>query len=204
MLRPGAGASSCLARHEVERFRCPDPARAGRRHPGPVATRRRHRGGPVRSGPGVRLEKSADDTRVYQVGDEVTYTYTVTNTGPEELTGLSVADDRVTGVTCDSTTLAPAGQSGDSTTCTGTYRVTAADAKRGEVINRAVATAENGTVRSNQDQARITVGKKPCDEKHDKQCKPKPKPCHEKHGKHDKQCKPKPKPCHGKDFCRSM
>ncbi|WP_406013846.1 hypothetical protein OG520_18040 [Streptomyces sp. NBC_00984] len=170
----------------------------------------------VRSGPGVRLEKSADDTRVYQVGDEVTYTYTVTNTGPEELTGLSVADDRVTGVTCDSTTLAPAGQSGDSTTCTGTYRVTAADAKRGEVVNRAVATAENGTVRSNQDQARITVGKKPCDAKHDKQCKPKPKPkpCHDKHGKqckpkpchdkHDKQCKPKPKPCHGKDFCRSM
>ncbi|MFD8743043.1 hypothetical protein [Streptomyces sp. NPDC059616] len=93
--------------------------------------------------------------------------------------------------------------------CTGTYRVTAADARRGEVVNRAVATAENGTVRSNQDQARISVAKdakKPCDSKHDKKCKPKPKPtpkpCHDKHDKHDKKCKPKPKPtpkpCHDK------
>ncbi|MFD0295030.1 hypothetical protein [Streptomyces sp. NPDC127118] len=74
--------------------------------------------------------------------------------------------------------------------CTGTYRVTVADARRGEVVNRAVATAENGTVRSNQDQARISVAKdakKPCDSKHDKKCKPKPKP--------------KPKPCHGKSIC---
>ncbi|MGQ7751083.1 DUF7507 domain-containing protein [Streptomyces sp. WC2508] len=155
--------------------------------------------------PGLRLTKTVDDSRKYEVGDEVRYTYTVTNTGSQELTGVSVTDDRVTGVTCEETTLAPAGQSGDSTTCTGTYRVTAADARRGEVVNRAVATAENGTVRSNQDQARISVvkdGKKPCDSKHDKKCKPKPKPkpCHDKH---DKKCKPKPKPkpCHGKSIC---
>ncbi|MEV5198796.1 hypothetical protein [Streptomyces sp. NPDC053720] len=169
--------------------------------------------------PGLRLAKTVDDSRTYKVGDEVTYTYTVTNTGSRELTGISVTDDRVTGVTCEATTLAPAGQSGDSTTCTGTYRVTAADAKRGEVVNRAEATAENGTVRSNQDQARISVEKKPCEGKH---CKPKPpskpKPCHDKHDKHDKKCKPKPchdkhdkkckpkpkpKPCHGKSLCHS-
>ncbi|MFG2215192.1 hypothetical protein ACGFN1_09985 [Streptomyces sp. NPDC048685] len=168
--------------------------------------------------PGLLLTKTVDDSHKYEVGDEVTYTYTVTNTGSQELTGVSVTDDRVTGVTCEATTLAPAGRSGDSTTCTGTYRVTAADARRGEVVNRAVATAENGTVRSNQDQARISVvkdGKKPCDSKHDKKCKPKPKPkpCHDKHDKkckpkptpkpchdkHDKKCKPKP--CHGKSIC---
>ncbi|MEV1041937.1 hypothetical protein AB0J01_35595 [Streptomyces sp. NPDC050204] len=157
--------------------------------------------------PGLLLTKTVDDSHKYEVGDEVTYTYTVTNTGSQELTGVSVTDDRVTGVTCEATTLAPAGRSGDSTTCTGTYRVTAADARRGEVVNRAVATAENGTVRSNQDQARISVAKdakKPCDSKHDKKCKPKPKPkpCHDKH---DKKCKPKPKPkpkpCHGKSIC---
>ncbi|MFF5422639.1 DUF7507 domain-containing protein, partial [Streptomyces misionensis] len=174
--------------------------------------------------PGLHLAKTVDDSRVYRVGDEVTYTYTVTNTGSQELTGLSVTDDRVTtGVTCRVTTLAP----GASTTCTGTYTITAADAGRGEVVNTAVATAENGTVRSNEDRARVTVEKKPCEGKHckpkpceGKHCKPKPKPdpkpkpCPDKPGepgkpgKHDKggeHCKPKPKPepkpCHGKDLC---
>ncbi|MFF1917899.1 hypothetical protein ACFVYE_41480 [Streptomyces sp. NPDC058239] len=150
--------------------------------------------------PGLRLTKTVDDSRRYRVGEKVTYTYTVTNTGPRELTGVGVTDDRVTGVTCGVTALAPAGQSGDSTTCTGTYRVTDADAKRGTVTNLAVAAAENGTVRSNQDQARIAVEKKSC---HDKHCKPKPKPkpkpCHDKHCKP----KPKPKPCHGKNPCHS-
>ncbi|MCX4966808.1 hypothetical protein OHA98_18585 [Streptomyces sp. NBC_00654] len=36
---------------------------------------------PVRAGPGLLLEKSADDTRMYRAGDEVTYTYTVAHTG---------------------------------------------------------------------------------------------------------------------------
>ncbi|MDK0521142.1 hypothetical protein [Streptomyces sp. ML-6] len=165
--------------------------------------------------PGLHLVKTVDASRVYRVGDEVTYTYTVTNTGSQELTGVSVTDDRVTtGVTCGATTLAPAGQAGDSTTCTGTYTITAADARRGEVTNLAVATAENGTVRSNEDRARVTVGKKPCEGKH---CKPKPdpkpKPCPDKPGKPGKpskpgkhhkgseHCKPEPKPCHGKDLC---
>ncbi|MFE7618691.1 hypothetical protein [Streptomyces sp. NPDC057496] len=160
---------------------------------------------------GLHLAKSVDDSRSYRVGDEVTYTYTVTNTGSQELTGISVTDDRVTDVTCRATTLAP----GASTTCTGTYTVTAADAERGEVVNTAVATAENGTVRSNEDRACVTVEKKPCEGKH---CKPKPdpkpKPCPDKPGKpgkYDKggeggeHCKPKPKPepkpCHGKDLC---
>ncbi|MFE5089891.1 hypothetical protein ACFRCI_05725 [Streptomyces sp. NPDC056638] len=158
--------------------------------------------------PGLRLTKTVDDSRRYRVGEKVTYTYTVTNTGSQELTGVGVTDDRVARVTCGATALAPAGQSGDSTTCTGTYRVTDADAKRGKVTNLAVATAENGTVRSNQDQARIAVEKKSC---HDKHCKPKPKPkpkpCHDKHDKHDKHCKPKPKPkpkpCNGKKPCYS-
>ncbi|MFF2011879.1 hypothetical protein ACFVWY_22740 [Streptomyces sp. NPDC058195] len=153
--------------------------------------------------PSLSLAKTVDDTRTYRVGDTVTYTYTVTNTGSQELTGIAVNDDRVTGVTCEATTLAP----GASTTCTGTYTVTQADADRGEVVNNALATARNGTVVSNTDQARITVEKKqPCEGKH---CKPKPnpkpKPCHDKHDKHDKKCKPKPKPkpCHKKSYCHA-
>ncbi|WP_411145120.1 hypothetical protein [Streptomyces sp. x-80] len=98
---------------------------------------------PVQRGPGVRLVKSADETREYRVGDQITYTYTVTNTGPQELTGLTVTDDHVDGITCASTTLAPAGQSDDSTTCTGTYTVTAADGRAGSVTNTAIARGES-------------------------------------------------------------
>ncbi|MFE7466568.1 hypothetical protein ACFU6R_21030 [Streptomyces sp. NPDC057499] len=127
----------------------------------------------------LHLTKEVDTSRVYKVGERVTYTYTVTNTGSQELTGIVVNDDRVTGVTCEATTLAP----GASTTCTGTYTVTAADADRGDVVNNAVATARNGTVVSNTDQARITVEKK--------------KPCS------GKGCKPKPKPCHDKSYCHT-
>ncbi|MCX5401986.1 hypothetical protein [Streptomyces sp. NBC_00102] len=168
--------------------------------------------------PGLRLVKSVDDARRYQVGDAVTYTYTVTNTGPSEVTGVTVTDDHVSGVTCAETTLAPAGLPGDSTTCTGTYTVTGADAERGSVVNIAVATAENGTVQSNRDRARITVGKKqPCHH-----CEPKPcdhdaygdrKPCHDErdaYGEHDPQEKQdehgvygNAEPCHGRSGCRT-
>ncbi|MFE7108394.1 hypothetical protein ACFU98_06105 [Streptomyces sp. NPDC057575] len=69
--------------------------------------------------------------------------------------------------------------------------------RRDESVPRA-----NGAVRSNQDRARISVEKKPCDDKHDKKCEPKPKPCHDKHDKKRKpKPKPKPKPCHGKNIC---
>ncbi|MGW5353620.1 DUF7507 domain-containing protein [Streptomyces sp. NPDC004031] len=125
---------------------------------------------------GLLLAKSVDDSRTYQVGDEVTYTYTVTNTGDTELTGVGVTDDRVTDVTCEATTLAP----GNSTTCTGTYTVTDEDAACGSVTNTAVATAENGTVRSNEDRATVTVESK------EKPCPP--KPCHDEYGK---PCPPK-------------
>ncbi|WP_328912374.1 MULTISPECIES: DUF7507 domain-containing protein [unclassified Streptomyces] len=160
----------------------------------------------TRGEPGLQLTKTVDNSRTYAVGDQVAYTYTLTNTGDTTLTGVGVTDNRVTGVTCAATTLAPAGQPGDSTTCTGTYTVTQADAERGSVTNTAVATAEGGSVRSNQDQATITIEKnpKPCHDTYGKHCDPKPKPtpkpCHDTYGKH---CNPKPKPCHGTGYCRS-
>ncbi|MFI0896960.1 hypothetical protein [Streptomyces sp. NPDC020983] len=150
----------------------------------------------------LRLTKSVDDPRTHQVGDDVTYTYTVTNTGDTELTGITVTDDRVTGVTCAETTLA----AGATTTCTGTYTVTAEDADAGSVTNTAVATAENGTVRSNQDQATVTVEPaehpcppKPCHDTYGKPCppEPKPEPCHDTYGKPcPPEPRPTPEPCH--------
>src|SRR5690606_25838080 len=50
------------------------------------------------------------------VGDEVTWTYVVTNTGNSELTDIEVVDDRIGPVSCPSTVLA----AGDALECTAT------------------------------------------------------------------------------------
>ncbi|MEU8542435.1 Ig-like domain repeat protein [Streptomyces sp. NPDC048717] len=70
------------------------------------------------------LTKQVVSTGPFQVGDTVDYTYTVTNTGSAALTGLTVTDDLVTGVSCGQSSLA----AGQSTTCQGSYTVTEADA----------------------------------------------------------------------------
>ncbi|MFD5563182.1 DUF7507 domain-containing protein [Kitasatospora griseola] len=87
----------------------------------------------------LSITKQADVSGSARVGDTVTYTYTVTNTGATVLTDVSVNDDRVAHVTCDATTLEP----GASTTCRGTYVVTAEDAKAGHVINTATASGRD-------------------------------------------------------------
>ncbi|MFE4588801.1 DUF7927 domain-containing protein [Streptomyces laurentii] len=68
----------------------------------------------------LSLTKRAETQGPFEVGDRVTYVYTVTNTGTTPLTDITVADDLVSQVTCDETTLAP----GARTTCRGTYTIT--------------------------------------------------------------------------------
>ena len=70
-------------------------------------------------------------------GDEITYAFTVTNTGNVTLTGVTVTDPLVT-VSGGPITLAP-GQS-DSTTFTATYNITQADIDASSVTNQAMAT----------------------------------------------------------------
>jgi fimbrial isopeptide formation D2 family protein len=98
---------------------------------------------PIEKPSGVSVEKKVTEPGPYAVGQKVTYTYTVRNTGGTELTGVGVHDDRVTGITCASTTLAPQGRPGDSTTCTGDYTISEADGTAGSVTN--VATASGHT-----------------------------------------------------------
>ncbi|WP_151772276.1 DUF7507 domain-containing protein [Streptomyces abyssomicinicus] len=114
---------------------------------------------PVQRGPGLRIEKTADDTRAYRVGEVVEYRYTVTNTGPVEITGLTLDDDHVTGITCAAETLAPEGRDGDSTECRGTYTVTAQDADTGYVTNQVTAAgrANGDDVRSPEAEATVGV-----------------------------------------------
>jgi uncharacterized repeat protein (TIGR01451 family) len=132
----------------------------------------------------LSLTKRAETQGPFEVGDQVTYVYTVTNTGTTTLTDITVADDLVSQVTCDETTLAP----GARTTCRGTYTITAdaltdchrdAKAPKGggghetcSVTNTATATGtdpDGADVTSDPAHATITVIKKgkptpPCTE----------------------------------------
>ncbi|MBO1415887.1 DUF11 domain-containing protein [Streptomyces sp. FH025] len=104
----------------------------------------------------LELTKQPDTTGPFHVGDTVTYTYAVTNTGTATLTNIAVTDDHVTSVTCGQTTLDP----GQSTRCDGSYVVTAADLQAGHVTNTAHATGtthQGETVQSPPAQATVTV-----------------------------------------------
>ena len=99
------------------------------------------------SDPGLSLLKEgvlddANDNDVADVGETVTYTFTVTNTGDTPLTGVTVDDPRLpTGIT-------PATQDlpfGAVRTFTGTYTVTQADIDAGSVLNTATASGDDPT-----------------------------------------------------------
>ncbi len=91
---------------------------------------------PIDQTPGISLVKRADTTGPVGIGDQITYSFLVTNTGNVTLSGIRVDDPMLGPVTCAATTLAPRG----STTCTAPpYSVTAQDVRDGRVINSATA-----------------------------------------------------------------
>ena len=73
------------------------------------------------------------------VDDVINYSFTVTNTGNVNLTGIAVADADVDNLSCGATSLAP----GASTTCTATYTITQADVDAGGTENTATVTASS-------------------------------------------------------------
>ncbi len=108
------------------------------------------------SAPALSLTKSASPTTYNTVGQAISYSYEVKNSGNVTLAGpFTVSDDKAT-VTCPATTsLAP----NVSITCSATYNVTQADLDSGSVTN--TATATNGSVTSNEAKATITAQKSP-------------------------------------------
>ena len=100
--------------------------------------------------PALSLVKTADVDRVTTVGQVVTYSFLVTNTGNVDVTDPSVAEGAFSGhgtlsaVTCPTgaDTVAP----GDSVICTANYTVVAADlADGGKLTNTATATGTTPT-----------------------------------------------------------
>lgn len=108
--------------------------------------------------PKLALTKTGSPTSGLQAGQQVTYTYTVTNrsTGTTDpITDITIDDDTVTGITCQDASLDP----GESTTCTGKYTVTQQDVKNGKIVNTAQAIGQFGeqTVPSNKATFTVTT-----------------------------------------------
>jgi uncharacterized repeat protein (TIGR01451 family) len=88
---------------------------------------------------GVFNDESADS--VAQVGETITYSFLVTNTGTTALTNVSVTDPMVAPITCPSGNPIPSLGVGADETCTGTYTLVQADVDAGQKVN--VATADS-------------------------------------------------------------
>lgn len=94
--------------------------------------------------PGIEVVKTSDTEELSEVGQEITYSFAVTNTGNVTLTDVEVDDTDFSGtgelsaIACpeEAASLAP----GQSVTCTATYVVTQADLDSGELTNTATAT----------------------------------------------------------------
>lgn len=105
--------------------------------------------GPTQT-PSIGLEKAITGGSPYDaVGDVVSYSYTVTNTGNITLTApITVTDDRISRITCPS--LPGAGIPPLGTyVCTASYTVTQADLDAGSVLNTASATLTQPVVPRN-------------------------------------------------------
>jgi len=87
--------------------------------------------------PSLTLAKTSGDTVFSEVGDRLTYSYLVTNTGNVEVSAVSVTDDKIAVVTCPPSVLAPT----QSLVCTAEYTVNQIDIDAGFVTNSASAFA---------------------------------------------------------------
>jgi uncharacterized repeat protein (TIGR01451 family) len=93
---------------------------------------------------GLTVAESASPSSIESVGQVVTFSFLVTNTGNVTLNGVSVVEGNFSGsdpfgtITCPTTTLTP----GQSTTCTATdYTVTQTDLDNGSIENSVTATS---------------------------------------------------------------
>jgi len=103
--------------------------------------------------PALSIAKSTDAVSISTVGEIVTYSYLVTNTGNVSLTSaITVNDDKIASVTCPAL---PAGGllPAASLTCTADYAVTQADLDAGSVTN--IASATDGTTISDPDSVTV-------------------------------------------------
>ncbi|MFF4580174.1 hypothetical protein [Streptomyces sp. NPDC001389] len=141
---------------------------------------------------GLTVVKAVEETAYSAAGQSLHYTFTVTNTGNQPISNLTVTDNGpgTPAVTCPVTTLAP----GASTICTATYTTTAADVKAGKITDNATATGTtpDGTQVTATSNTLTLVACTPCKDKDHGGCKG-----NHPGGKHH--CKPWDFACHRND-----
>jgi large repetitive protein len=145
-----------LSQADVDHGRVDDTATASGQPPTPAGGTRPPRtvsppddlSVPIPSRPALDLVKDSTPAQAHRVGDTVTYTYVVTNTGNVAQSDIRVADVFVAPagpavtVTCPPDTLA----AGASLTCTSSaYTLTQADVDHGRVDNTATASGQPPT-----------------------------------------------------------
>ncbi|WP_151769716.1 DUF7507 domain-containing protein [Streptomyces abyssomicinicus] len=141
-------ATYTLVQADIDQGLVTNTATATGASPGGVAVTSNESDAAVTGTPDRRLTltKRAEPATVTGPGQEVTYRFTVNNTGGTTLTGLRIVENEFTGTggplgaDCPVTTLAP----GATTTCTAAYRVTREDLDRPEITNIATAVADAG------------------------------------------------------------
>ena len=77
------------------------------------------------------------------LGETITYTFTVKNTGNTTLTNVVVTDDVLSGIIITGSPIATLAPGATNATITGTYVITQADVDAGKVSNQAIATAKD-------------------------------------------------------------
>ncbi len=93
--------------------------------------------------PGLSVVKTASIDRATAVGQAITYSFAVTNTGNRTMTDVTIHEGAFTGTGTLSAVTCPAGAAslapGAKITCTATYTVTQADVTAGAISNTATA-----------------------------------------------------------------
>src|SRR5439155_588479 len=102
----------------------------------------------------ITLVKSASPTTYNAVGQVITYTYIITNSGNTTLAGpFTVTDDKQGTIPCGTGPLAPSA----SITCSSPHAVTQSDIDAGSLTN--IATASFGAVTSNSASVTVTANR---------------------------------------------
>jgi uncharacterized repeat protein (TIGR01451 family) len=107
--------------------------------------------------PALRIVKAATPVTYDSVGDTISYTLTVSNTGGSSVTNVTVTDPQVSGLSCSvglPATLLPS----TSITCTGTYIIRQQDIDSGLVPNTATVDGKQGATDLRDRSSKTVVG----------------------------------------------